>query len=411
MIPLAIVSEWTVRALVRILGFGLLAGVVVVTVAFAYRWYSRRPLARGVGLLVGLPVPAAWLYSETIVGGPLVAPAGLFDRASGAYVLGVLVAAAVASEGGRRIGDQLARDVYDIDDVTGHGPAATLVRSANLVVPVTLPETIERLDGYEPVGEATRARLASRTMLFPRRLDADELGDRLCERVRSDFDVDHVHTVVAPDGTVERFAVGARPNGLSPRLPPGIGAVGVESDPPATIGAGDPVEIWCDSAGTAQPITTGSVRATEGDVTTVAVELEDAPSLDDDRRYRLLVRSETVDDGRELAEHVWESDAAVTHRSVVSGGPLEGEFVGWLPGDVLLIERDDEPIPFPEGSLTLQAGDSLYVLGTPSQHHRLAGYEPNADRTAPERAGSRRERSGSKRERPSSEHERVAPEA
>ncbi|QSG12878.1 TrkA, K+ transport system, NAD-binding component [Halapricum desulfuricans] len=382
MIPLALVGDWTVRALVRILGFGLLAGVVTVLVAVVHRWYSRRRLAAGVGLLVGLSVPSAWLYVEAVTDGSLVSPTPLFHRASGAYVLGVFVAAAVASVVGRRIGDRIARDVYDIDDVNASGPAARLVRAGNLAVPVTLPDAIERLDGYEPVGEATRARLAGRTMLFPRRLAADELGDRLAERVREDFDVDHVHATVGPDGTVERFAVGTRPSGLSPRVPPGVGAVGIVADPPASVGAGDPVEIRDDRGDTTRPVATGSVRATDGDVTTVAVDADDASALDGDQ-YRLLVRPDGVDDARELAEHVWESDSTVTTVSVTAGSSMVGEFVGWLPGDVLLIERE-EPIPFPDDSVTLQAGDSLYVLGTPSQHHRLADYDPDIDRTPPD---------------------------
>ncbi|MCU4717773.1 hypothetical protein [Halapricum hydrolyticum] len=386
MIPLAIVSEWTIRALVRILGFGLLAGVVAVTVAFVYRWYSRGRLSLGVGLFAGLSIPSAWLYAGTAAGGPLVSPTPLFHRASGAYVLGVFATAAIAAEAGRRTGDRLACDVYDIDDVAGRGAAAALVRAASLAVSVTVPDTIERLDGYEPIGEPTRARLADRTMLFPRRLDADQLGDRLAERVRDDFDVEYVHAEVALGGTVERFAVGARPSGLSPRLPPGVSAVGIEADPPASVGSGDPVEVWHDRGDATQPVATGSVRATDGDVTTAVVDTDDALALDGDRQYRLLVRPAAVEDARELAEHVWESEATVTTTTVSSGDLLEGEFVGWLPGAVLLIERSDEAIPFPEASVTLQAGDSLYVLGMPAQHQELAEYDPDADRAPPEEA-------------------------
>ncbi|WP_436932615.1 cation:proton antiporter regulatory subunit [Halosimplex halobium] len=387
-VPLQFASEWTMTALLRILGFALYASVVAMGVSFLYRGYSTRPLPVGVGVVVGLSFVTMSLNIDAVTQASVIADTPKLHYATASYLLGVFAVGAVAADGGRRIGDHFAADVFDVPRIDAGGQVARLVQSAGLVVELELPESVDDIDGYPPVDGGTRRALAGRRMRFPRRLSESDLASRLAARLERDFDVGHVHAEIEPDLTVSSLAVGGRPSGIGPSLPPGSVAVAVAGDPPPDASTGDPVEVWTDGDDGGL-VATGKFRASVGDVATVAVGTDDADAFDPDDAYRLVTRPDTAEDVNELVATVWEADETVTAVTVDEGDPLQGEFVDWLPVSVLVVVRGGEPIPFPADNETLQVGDTVYVLGTPAGLHRLDEYEPErepGDRPAPDDA-------------------------
>ncbi|SEN33263.1 hypothetical protein SAMN05216388_1002336 [Halorientalis persicus] len=376
----SLAGDWTKRSLLHILGFGLYAGVVATGVAFVYRKYTTYPLPIGASIVVGTVFPAIWLNLVGLLRDVIVQPTPLLHYGTGAYLLGAFFVSAVASAGGRWIGDHLACEVFGITRLDAHGELARLVRSAGLVIAVELPDTVADAEGYPSVDEAVKRELAGRRLLFPRRLSVEELESRLVTRIERDFPVDHVSVSVTDEGEVTYLAVGTRPAGIGPSLPPETVAVAVRGDPPADASTGDPVEVWTDDDADAQLVATGTFRASVGDVTTLQVAADDADDLAAATRYRLVTQPADPDDVNELVSVVRVADETVTSVTVAQGGALDGEFAGWLPVDVLVVDRGGETVPFPDDRDPLQAGDTVYVLGTPGQLRDLAEYERDRDR-------------------------------
>jgi hypothetical protein len=370
-----VVTGWTRTALLYILGFGLYAGVIATGVAFVYRAETLRPVPVGAGILLGVSLPAIWLNIESVVGTALVGSAGLLHEATGAYLLGVFFVSAVAAEGGRRTGDHLACEVYDVTRLDAGDDAAELIRSAGLAVEVELPETVADATGYPAVEEAVKDDLAGETMLFPRRLSPAERRDRLIARIEADYGVGHVEIETDGSGAVTHLAVGGTERGIGPSLPPGTVAVALRTDPSPDASVGDPVEVWGGADGPDGPLARGTLLATAGDTATVVVDAEDAAAFATGASYRLVTRPGEPNDVHELVSVIRAADETVTAVTVEADGSLDGEFAGWLPTTVPVIEREGEAIPFPLDRETLQAGDTAYVLGTPAEIRDLAAYE------------------------------------
>jgi len=374
------VSAWTMDALVRILGFALYATVTTMGVAFVYRAYSTRPISVGPTVLIGVSCVAVSLNAQSLLETTIIGSTPMLHYATAAYLLGVFALCSVASELGRRVGDHFAVDVYDISRIDATGRAAELVESAGLVVDVDLPEAIDDLDGYRAVDDDVKRSLQGRTFRFPHRLSIDDLEDRITNRIQQDFDVDHVSvTIDDVDGSIERVAVGDRPSGIGASLPPGTVAVAVPAKPPGDASNGDPVEVWATSGDSNRLTATGTFRAKDDDVATVVVNEDDADRFAPSERYDLVTRPDTINDTSELVSAIWDADETVTTVTVGADDELEGEFAGWLPATVLVIDRDDEIIPLPEDNETLEDGDVIYALGTPAELRELASYEPTRD--------------------------------
>lgn len=371
----ALVTEWTWETLLRVLGFGLYASVVAVGTAFVYRWYTTRPIDPGTTALVAVALVAVAVNLEGYLTGAYVPDTRVQSHLTGLYLLGVFAASALAGEVGRRIGDHTACDVFGIDPIEAPPGIAALLRSGGISVAVTLPETIEDADGYPPVAASVKRDLAGRTLLFPRRLAVEELRDRLADRLARDYPVGHVHVEFDESGSVSYLALGRQPSGIGTSLPSGTVAAAVRADPPAGATSGDPVELWAVEDGEHRLVATGTFRANVGDVTTVALDADDADALSEGGPYRLVTPPEQPDHRDDLVSVLRSADETVTRVTVESGGHLEGEFAGWLPATVLVVERSEEVVPFPEDRETLRAGDTVYVLGTPADLHDLAQFE------------------------------------
>ena len=360
-------AEWTRTALLNILAYGLLAGVGALAVTFTYRAVTVRELPIGAAVLVGLALPAGWLGIEAIRHGEVVADSPLVHYTSAVFLLGTMTGGTIGAAGGYRLGDHLACGVYDVTKLDTDGPVADLVRSAGLAVTVALPESIDDAEGYPSVDDALKRELAGREFLFPNDLSVSELRARLEARLESDFDVGYVRAELTAEGEVDAVAVGARQAGVGPTLGPDRVAVAIAGDPPSRASTGDPVEVWTRADGSSRFVTTGTLRASTGPVTTLVVDADDAAAFEPGRRYRLTTRPETPSDGPALVSAIRSGDETVTATTVESGGPLESEFAGWVPGTVLAIDRGDDVLSLPADKEPLEAGDTIYVFGTPAE--------------------------------------------
>ncbi|QFU81633.1 TrkA C-terminal domain-containing protein [Natronorubrum aibiense] len=392
-------SETLLDALVRLLGFSLLAGGTGLGVAFVYHWYSADEIPEGVAILCGVSMVAIWLNTKTALQDAIIGETPLLDPETAVYTVAAFTVSAIAADGGRRIGDHLARDVFSITAPQTITDVSQLVRSAGRVVTVELPETIEDIDGYDPVSVETKTELAGETVLLPRRLSLEERRERLTDRLQRDHGIGHVDVEFAADGTIEYLAVGSRPAGIGPTLAPGSVAVAISADPAPDASPGDAVRIWRRDGDSLQRVAGGELRGVANDVATVAVDAADARTLRrqaplegdavssqpesarpaDDTAYRLVTLPRSPGAERELVSLLRAADETVTTLPIAAGDPLEGATVGSLPVLVVALERgeaaSDDQLALPDDELRLAAGDVAYVLGRPDALRRVSELE------------------------------------
>lgn len=369
------------RALARVVGLGLVSALV----AAGYRWYARERVSGGLTTLAGLSAVAVFLNTTAALGeviggeaGPLALEAVLFNGAA------FLVGGAVAPLG-RRVGDRLATDSFAVAGATEvEGEVGQLVRAVGRVVAVELPDDVEDIEGYEPVADETKAELAGKNFLFPRRLTVGELRERLATRLKDDYDVGYVDADVDADGTVTYLALGRRAAGLGPTLAPGEAAVAVRADPPNKASPGDLVQVWATGDGAdvggsdddgiddgPQRVATATVRATAGDTVTLAVDDYDAPDLAGGD-YRLVTLPTERQPAREFASLLRAADETMSAVTVREGSALDGATVGSVDATVVAVQPHDgavEPVPSTERALT--SGDVVYVVGRPDTLRRV----------------------------------------
>lgn len=350
----------------RVLGMAALAGVLAGGSAIAYRWYAGERVQEGLAILVGLAGVAVYLNTTTALGQAIGGSPGLFDLEMALVNVGTFVLAGFGTLVGRAAGDRLA---IETSMVTGRHEIPTdvsrLVRSVGRVVEVELPEEIEDIDGYDPVDPETKTALSGTTLLFPRGLTVAELHDRLRTRLADDHGVGHVDVELADDGTVEYLAVGSRAAGIGPTLAPGTAAVAVHADPAFAASSGDAVELWhVDDE--PERVAIGELRATAGDLVTIALETEEALSLDPSPRYRLVTRPTSHRPDREFASLLRIADETMDAVTVAEGSQLAGTALDDLAVTVVAVQPPQGAlIAVPERSRILEPGDVIYAVGTP----------------------------------------------
>ncbi|WP_276252633.1 potassium transporter TrkA [Halomontanus rarus] len=412
-------TDLVVSALQRIFGFALLSGGTAASVAVVYRWYSAEAVSDGIAVLTGVAVVAAWLNTRSALNNAIIGETPLFALETAVYTVVTFVVSAIAADAGRRLGDYFARDVFAVTAPRSIDEMTQFVRAAGRVITVELPETIEDVDGYDPVTEETKADLAGTTLLFPRRLTVEDLHSRLVTRLERDSGVGHVDVELSVDGTVEYLAVGSRPAGLGPTLAPGNVAVAIRADPAADASSGDAVEVWRtgsavrpdgdgggggsgggeskgkgEGVGVGRDVNTGSrpetapaptgtntpaptrvtaaeLRATTEDVATISLAADDAAEIDPDAEYRLVTLPGTPDAGRELVSLLRAVDETVTTMTASESDGLVGQTVGSLPVAVLALERGGTAIGLPDDAEPIAEGDVVYLLGRPEAFRRL----------------------------------------
>jgi hypothetical protein len=370
-VPLQTVPQ--TQVLLRLGGFAVGALVVAGAASTVYRWYSRRKLPFGVGALVGMAVVAVYLQTAGLYGDVLTGtdPA-VFRPATATFNVLALGTGLVGGLAGRRLGDRVATDVFALAGVreleTGVGRAATTL---GRVTALELPEKIEDVEGYDPVDDATKAELAGKTLLFPRRLKPAERRDRLVARLREDYDVGTVDAEVDADGTVAYLAVGSRPAGIGQTLAPGAVAVAVHADPPAGASPGDVVQVWQPGPEPSR-VATAELRGVDGDVVTVALDEADAGALSAETTYRVVTVPSTPRAERELAAAVRGADETLGTVEVAAGSDLDGATVRDLDASVVAVRpAGGAAEAVPSRDRRLAAGDTCYVVARPDALRRV----------------------------------------
>lgn len=374
----------------QVLGLGLVGALVGTVLAAGFRARTTRPLPGGVGAFAALSAVGLWLLADLLLAGALVPGLSITDTGTAAYVLTGAAVGAAAGAGGQRLGDRIACDVYDVDRIEASGPLADLLRSARLLVAVELPETVADADGYRPVDDSTRRALAGRRFLFPSGLGRAALEARVESRLQTDFDVDHAAVRLGSGGEVEHLSVGRERTGLGPTVPPSAVAVGVRADPSPDASAGDAVEVWTPTEGDAPSrlVARGRLRSSSGATATLVLPADDAAALSPTTSYRLVTPPAPPSDRHRLLSVLREVDETAVSLSVAAGDDADGEFVGWLPGTPLVLQREDGLLALPADNVTLQDGDTVYFLGHPDEladiaagdrSHRDAGAPPGPE--------------------------------
>ena len=212
------------QAAVTLTTFAVLAVLVAGSASLAYRWYFRTEIPDGVTGLLGVAVVALYLNTTSLgsvaVGDnpALLAPESVF------FNLVSLGVAAVMAPIGRYAGDRLAVDVFALTGAKQlEGELSGVVRAVGRFTAVTLPsaDAIGDMDTYDPVSPEKKVELAETTLLFPRKLSAEDLRERLVDRLKDEYGVGYVDVDLDAEGRVEYFAVGSRAAGLGPTLAPG----------------------------------------------------------------------------------------------------------------------------------------------------------------------------------------------
>jgi len=373
------------QAAVTLVTFAVLSVLVAGAAALTYRWYFRDEIPEGVTALLGVAVVALYLNTTSL--GAIAAgdsPA-LLEPESVFFNVVALGVAAFTAPGGRYVGDRLAVDVFALSGARQlEGELSGIVRAVGRFTSVTLPpaEAIDDMDTYDPVSPEKKAEMAEKTLLFARKLSAEELRERLVSRVKSDYGVAYVDVDVTDDGEVGYFAVGSRAAGLGPTLAPGSAAVSVAADPPNNATAGDTVQVWRTEP-ELERAATGELRGVAGDAATVALDESDAAALVEEESYRLVTLPAEPQADREFASLLRNADETMAAITVAAGSALEGSTVGDVPVVVAAVRPEDGSVqPIPTGEYTFAAGDLVYLVGRPDALRQFeAGAAGESDRT------------------------------
>ncbi|WP_135667324.1 hypothetical protein [Halorhabdus rudnickae] len=352
-------------ASVQLVGLGLAAAVVATGWTVLYRRRTTRPLPPGSGAFLGVSTVAAWMFVEIVLRGSLVGSLPYEHHGSAIYGVAGLSLGGVVGAVGRPLGDRIACVVYGIERLVAERDVARLLRSARVLTVVTVSDSVSDTEGYSPASNKTKRALAGAQFRLPSRLSEDELIDRLETRIVADYDVDHA-SVTFDDGAVASLSVGRRRSSLGPTLPPDTVAVGIRADPAGDASPGDAVEIWETGPDATRLVARGRLRASSEERATVVVDRDDAARFDPTTRYRLVTPSETPSDHYRLTSLLRDVEETTIAVSVADDDDLLGEFVGWLPGSALAIERDDEVLVLPDDRVTLQSDDIVFLVGLPS---------------------------------------------
>lgn len=360
-----------------VLGLGLLSALVAAVVAVVSRWYFKRRVPGGVALLAGVSAVGILLNTRGALtavakgeGGYLALEAVLFN--SIAFLL-----AALLTPAGQRIGDRVARSSLAFSGaVEVEGEVGKLVTSVGRRTAVTLPERIEDIEGYDPVGQAVKETLAGRTFLFPSRLSPADRRDRLVTRLKADYEVGYVDVDIQPDGTVDYLALGQRVAGLGPTLAPGDGAVAVTADPPNAASRGDVVQVWDVEGERPERVATAEVRGVADEVVTLALDAQEAWRLAGGD-YRLLTLPTQPRPDRAFASLLRSADETMATVEIERDGDLAGSTVRELGATVVAIRPAGGPVqPIPPRSRTLEAGDLVYLVARPDVIRGLGAEGP-----------------------------------
>ncbi|QSG06639.1 hypothetical protein [Halapricum desulfuricans] len=351
----------------NIAGIAVAAGLAAAVSALAYRWYATQRAPTGAIVLVGLGVVAAYLNTQTALG-QVIEGASTISIEAAAFNIGAVLAGAGSSAVGHRTGDRVGVALLSRSGMDTFDDLTRVVRAGGRVIRVELPAEIGDVVGYDPVDPETKEALAGQSLLFPRGLTVAQLRERLGSRLKDDYGVGHVDLELDADGTVTHLAVGRRIAGLGPTLPPESVAVAIRADPSYAAGPGDLVQIW--SEGGTQRRCNAELRATAGEVVTVAIDAADAKKLGPDERYRLVTLATDARPDREFVSLLRAADETMGVVDINPESALAGASVGALDVTVVAVvsaSHDSGIETLPAGERVLSGGESIYVIAAPDE--------------------------------------------
>jgi hypothetical protein len=250
-----------------------------------------------------------------------------------------------------------------------------MVRSAGRTLTVEIPgaEKMEDIDGYDPVSDETKEKLAGKRLVFPRGLTVTELRDRVAERLKEEYEVGTVDLELDDKGEVEFLGLGRTVSGIGPTLGPGTCAVAVRADPAYTSGPGDNVQVWRkNDDGRVERVASGELRATADDVVTVALDETDAAKLNPSETYRLVTLPSEKGPERQFASMLRSADETMSVLTVSEDSPLVGSEVGAIDVPVVALRAPDGVVEaVPPRTRVLSEGDTVYAVGRPEELRKL----------------------------------------
>jgi hypothetical protein len=368
------VEPSVVEAAARLIAFGVGAALVSGLAAVGYRWYSRLRLPLWLSILLGLSAVSISLNAVGAFTDLLSGETSVFSPAVVLFNVLALGVGAVGAPAGRLVGDRIATDVVAVAGVRELDvEVSRIVRSVGRITDVTLPEDVDDitdLEGYDPVDDETKATLAGKTLIFPRRLTVADLEARLVTRLKDDYGVGHVDVELTGDGTVDYLALGSRATGLGPTLAPDTAAVAVQADPANAASPGDRVQVWATDPAP-ERLLTGELRAHVDDVATLVVDATEAARLDAETTYRLVTLPAEPRADREFVSLLRAAEETMYVVTVDEGSDLVGTAVRDLEATVVAVREDDGAVDALPRSRTLAAGDAVYLLSRPGTYRRL----------------------------------------
>ena len=383
----------------RTIVLAVTAATVGAVAGLVHRWYAGERVPDGLAVLVGLSVVAVYLNTAGALGEVIGGELELLAPEAVVFNTGTFVVAGLAAVAGGRIGDRISVGLFAISGRTSLDRDVTrIVRSVGRVTTVELPEEIGDIDGYDPVGAETKAKLSGHVLVFPRRLTVGDLRTRFVDRLRTDYGVGHVDVDFADNGTVEYLALGGRESGIGSTLPPGSAAVAIRADPPNNASPGDSVQVWTTSepvpdsdpdpnsppdpdTATAtgaeindspRRVANAEIRGTAGDVVTLAVDESDAMRFETDRRYRLVTLPVEPRADRAFAARLRTADETMGVVSVADGSVLVGNPLGALDVAIVAVGTvGGDIVAIPTRDREVAADETLYAIARPDQLRRL----------------------------------------
>ena len=240
--------------------------------------------------------------------------------------------------------------------------AVNIATVAGTFVGIQLDD-IGDIDGYDPVPETTKAALAGTTLVFPRKVSADALRERLAMRLKEEYEVGYVDAEF-DGGDLDTLSLGARQAGLGPTLAPGDAAVPIRADPPNAASPGDVVQVY-ERGPEPTRVATAELRATAGDVVTVACEVPEARAITGGE-YRLVTLPAEPRVDREFASLLRAADETMATVTVGAASELVGTTVGDIDATVAAVRDADGGVEaIPARDRPLADGETLYVVARP----------------------------------------------
>lgn len=271
-------------------------------------------------------------------------------------------------------------------------------------VTLTVAGEVEDMEGYPPLPAGLRSELAAAELSLPADLPISELESRAAEQLRSTYDLGEVSVMV--DERARATVAAAPPTaGLSKRVPAGHRAVSVSTLIPAGLASGDRVSLRTAAGsfdGTVLSVATGGApKSTEPDAATdggtdiaptpmaataaggrgrigVAVSRSAAEALLATDVTGLVVHSRGERKEFELLSVLRRSGRRVRRLTVATDGALDGVGLAELGVRnnygvvVLAVRRDGSWQLIPGGGFRPEAGEELYVVGTPAALNAFA---------------------------------------